>query len=415
MGLRSDWRRCVIAAGLGLVLAAATGPAPAYADPHEDKARVDAALVKTHATLEGLTAQAQQAAVALDQATKQLAVAQAALADATGRVAAARADARQAARAARAAANRADAARAASAAAQAQLDQATDHLTAFVQAAYKGSRLGALNALISATSPSAVTADLAVLDILAGQQQAAVDEAATQRVRAKEAQNTAEAAAAEAKAARLKAQHALDAATAAEEVAQQATDQVAQVAAQKQAALAAVNAQKAAVLKEYAELKAESERIAAELRKASQPPTAPKVQSGARLLMPVVGWKSSDFGWRYDPYYHVWQLHAGVDLAAAGGSPIYAAAAGTVAKAGWYGGYGNYTCILHGTYHDKSLATCYGHQSKILVRVGQHVSRGQLIGRVGTTGASTGYHLHFEVRLDGEPVQPLTWLPSCLC
>jgi murein DD-endopeptidase MepM/ murein hydrolase activator NlpD len=131
--------------------------------------------------------------------------------------------------------------------------------------------------------------------------------------------------------------------------------------------------------------------------------------------MPVHGWKSSNFGMRFDPVYKVYQLHAGVDLAAGGGQPIVAAADGVVVRAGWGGGNGNYTCISHGIYQGKGLATCYGHQSQILVKAGQRVHRGELLGRVGTTGASTGYHLHFEVRLNGAPIQPLNWLPGCLC
>jgi murein DD-endopeptidase MepM/ murein hydrolase activator NlpD len=131
--------------------------------------------------------------------------------------------------------------------------------------------------------------------------------------------------------------------------------------------------------------------------------------------MPVRGWKSSDFGMRFDPFFRVWQLHAGVDLAAAGGSPIFAAAAGRVVHAGYNGGYGNFTCIGHGRYQGRGLSTCYAHQARILVWSGQWVRRGQLIGRVGTTGASTGNHLHFEVRLDGRPSHPLPWLPGCLC
>jgi murein DD-endopeptidase MepM/ murein hydrolase activator NlpD len=127
--------------------------------------------------------------------------------------------------------------------------------------------------------------------------------------------------------------------------------------------------------------------------------------------MPVNGWKSSDFGMRYDPYFRVWQLHAGTDFAAAGGAPIYAAASGRVVQAGWNGGYGNYTCIYHGENSGgRGIATCYAHQSAILVSPGQYVNRGRVIGRVGTTGASTGNHLHFEVRLDGTPVNPMGYL-----
>jgi murein DD-endopeptidase MepM/ murein hydrolase activator NlpD len=83
-----------------------------------------------------------------------------------------------------------------------------------------------------------------------------------------------------------------------------------------------------------------------------------------------------------------------------------------VVKARWAGGYGNYTCIYHRELPDgRGLSTCYAHQSKILVSAGDRVRQGEVIGRVGTTGASTGNHLHFEVRLDGDPVNPLPWLP----
>ena len=110
------------------------------------------------------------------------------------------------------------------------------------------------------------------------------------------------------------------------------------------------------------------------------------------------------------------QLHAGTDYAAPRGTPIRAAASGRVIRAGWNGGYGNYTCIYHYEVSGgRGLSTCYGHQSSILVSKGQWVTRGQTIGRVGTTGASTGYHLHFETRVDGVPRNPLGYLPACLC
>jgi murein DD-endopeptidase MepM/ murein hydrolase activator NlpD len=84
-------------------------------------------------------------------------------------------------------------------------------------------------------------------------------------------------------------------------------------------------------------------------------------------------------------------------------------------RAGWAGGYGNYTCLDHGRLDGVDFMTCYGHQSAILVHVGEFVHRGDIIGRVGTTGASTGNHLHFETRFDGVPRNPLKYLPSCLC
>jgi murein DD-endopeptidase MepM/ murein hydrolase activator NlpD len=131
---------------------------------------------------------------------------------------------------------------------------------------------------------------------------------------------------------------------------------------------------------------------------------------GGRLLRPVRGAFTSAFGNRFDPYYRVWQLHAGIDIGAPSGAEIVAAAAGRVTQAGWSGGYGNYTCIDHGQIDGQRLSTCYGHQQKIMVTPGQRVSAGQVIGLVGSTGASTGPHLHFEVRLSGRPVDPKPWL-----
>ena len=165
--------------------------------------------------------------------------------------------------------------------------------------------------------------------------------------------------------------------------------------------------ERAATEQRLAELQAESDRIAAEIR-ALAAGGGPVLRAGARLLMPVQGGrKTSDFGNRFDPFYERWQLHAGVDIAVAGGAPIYASAAGKVFRAGWNGGYGNYTCIYHGTQSGKGVATCYAHQSAILVSLNQQVNMGDIIGRVGTTGASTGNHLHFEVRLDGDPGGPV--------
>ncbi|MFC4018376.1 M23 family metallopeptidase [Micromonospora sp. GCM10011542] len=129
-----------------------------------------------------------------------------------------------------------------------------------------------------------------------------------------------------------------------------------------------------------------------------------------RLGRPLSGRLTSQFGTRFDPYYKVWQLHAGVDIAAPIGTPIRAAADGRVSRAGWYGGYGNYTCIDHGNTDRQRISTCYGHQSKLLVSPGDRVRAGQVIGLVGSTGASTGPHLHFEVRLGGRPVDPLPWI-----
>jgi murein DD-endopeptidase MepM/ murein hydrolase activator NlpD len=125
------------------------------------------------------------------------------------------------------------------------------------------------------------------------------------------------------------------------------------------------------------------------------------------LLWPVSGPITSPFGWRVHPIFGTKKLHTGIDIGVAYGTPIKAAAAGTVILAQTYGGYGNATAIDHGG----GLSTLYGHQSKIIVKVGQKVTMGEVIGYVGCTGYCTGPHLHFEVREDGTPVNPTKYLP----
>lgn len=113
-------------------------------------------------------------------------------------------------------------------------------------------------------------------------------------------------------------------------------------------------------------------------------------------------------GYRFtSPYGMRWgRLHAGVDLAIAEGTPYKAVHAGTVKLASWYGGYGNAIIIDHGN----GIETIYGHSSKLLVKVGQKVNAGDVIGLVGNTGHSFGSHLHFEVHVDGTPTDPIPWM-----
>lgn len=111
---------------------------------------------------------------------------------------------------------------------------------------------------------------------------------------------------------------------------------------------------------------------------------------------------SSPFGRRWG------RMHEGVDLAGAYGSPIYTTGDGTVTRAGWVSGYGNLVEVTH----DFGLVTRYGHMSKIRVKVGQRVSRGDRLGDMGSTGRSTGNHVHYEVRVNGTPVNPMTYLKA---
>lgn len=121
---------------------------------------------------------------------------------------------------------------------------------------------------------------------------------------------------------------------------------------------------------------------------------------------PVNGVITSSYGYRMHPVLGYARLHSGTDFGAATGTPIVAAASGTVVSAGWLGGYGNATIISHGG----GMATLYAHQSRLAVGSGARVSRGQVIGYVGSTGMSTGPHLHFEVRINGSTVDPARYL-----
>ena len=167
----------------------------------------------------------------------------------------------------------------------------------------------------------------------------------------------------------------------------------------KKADLATLSAQERADAGEIDSLQEVSAELAAKIQAAQSHSTVRHTGSG-QLSWPVSAPITSPFGWRWG------RMHEGVDLGAAYGTPIAAAGSGTVIYAGWLGGYGNLTVIDHGG----GLATAYGHQSRIAVSVGQQVTRGEIIGYVGSTGHSTGPHLHFEVRVNGQPVDPLGYL-----
>jgi murein DD-endopeptidase MepM/ murein hydrolase activator NlpD len=126
------------------------------------------------------------------------------------------------------------------------------------------------------------------------------------------------------------------------------------------------------------------------------------VESG--MMMPVDGHITSYFGYRYHPILHFTRFHAGLDIGASWGTPIVAAGDGRVVAAGWAGGYGREVKIAHGG----GLVSLYGHMSSIVAEPGSFVRQGQVIGYVGSSGLSTGPHVHFEVRENGQAVNPLS-------
>jgi murein DD-endopeptidase MepM/ murein hydrolase activator NlpD len=398
----------------GLLL---TGSGPAFAAPGGDAAdRAGRAVDRAEALLENATATAQQAARRFEAASAALPAARTNLATARGLVAAALTDANTAGRQANAARASYGVVAVRFEQAQGKLDSARVRVDGIAQASYMGSEFSRINVLVDASGPQDVIDRLSLIVQVMRTQQHDVDVLTSARGTARTEQDRAALAKRTAEVTEMSAREKLRAAQAAQASAVRAKRALDQIAASRLAALRVATGQRSAVLARYQAAKEEEARIQDQLRGFSARAGAGSGRyAGGRLLMPVDGWKSSNFGYRYDPFYRVWQLHAGTDFAAPHGMPIHAAANGRVVRAGWDGGYGNYTCLDHGHFDGVDFMTCYGHQSAILVDVGEWVHRGDVIGRVGTTGASTGNHLHFETRFDGVPRNPLKYLPSCLC
>ncbi len=151
-----------------------------------------------------------------------------------------------------------------------------------------------------------------------------------------------------------------------------------------------------------AELKRDADALISQIKKLQD---SQRVYEGGTFLWPVPSstYITSSFGSRLHPIYRTWRMHTGTDIGASYGANIVAAASGKVIMSSWYGGYGNCVMIDHGS----GIVTLYGHCSSRLVSAGQEVSRGQVIARVGSTGNSTGNHCHFEVRINGQYVNPM--------
>ncbi|MBA3349923.1 MAG: M23 family metallopeptidase [Actinobacteria bacterium] len=197
-----------------------------------------------------------------------------------------------------------------------------------------------------------------------------------------------------------------------------ATTRLESAMAEKRGLLDRVESSQSRLRSLEAQLVEDSDRIEAllaarEARRAEQTQTptvsitgSTSAVTGARFLWPAAGAVTSPFGYRVHPIFGDSRLHEGIDIGAAYGAPVVAADSGTVAFAGVMGGYGNAIGVDHGA----GIATTYNHLSTIGVVSGQQVARGEVLGAVGSTGFSTGPHLHFEVRINGTPVDPMPYL-----
>jgi murein DD-endopeptidase MepM/ murein hydrolase activator NlpD len=157
---------------------------------------------------------------------------------------------------------------------------------------------------------------------------------------------------------------------------------------------------------QYKKLQREEARIAAKISADGGDYANP---SG--FIKPVDAAAGSPFGMRFHPILHYWRMHWGTDFGASCGQPIRAMANGKVVSAGWTTyGFGNYTIISYGKMFGANLASGYAHQSKVIVHAGEHVKQGQIVGYVGTTGLSTGCHLHLQIYRNGVRVNPMRYL-----
>lgn len=395
-------------------------------DLKKREAEAAAALEDSTAAVQAAGAELARIAAALPEAERQVSVAQ-------GELAGARAKAG----AARAAAERAEQARVEAQAevddANLQVEDSRDDVARLARRAYQRGRLGDVRDVMDATNPtdliergemlrSVFRAGTASIDrvtdarlVLAGKtaQLKAEEKAATQAREQADAQ--------QARAEQVTAQ------------AEAAVQRVAGLVADRQAAVATAEQHREDDRRSYEQAQAESRALAERIRRAeaeaarraaaekaraeaaaraarqrgaAPPAAAPQTARSDGWIWPGNGRLTSRYGYRTHPIYGDRRFHAGIDLGGGFGAPLVATRAGTVIVAGPSGGYGNLIVISHGN----GLTSSYAHLSSMAVREGQDVAQGQSVGRVGSTGNVTGPHLHFEIRLDGEPVDPMDYL-----
>ncbi|WP_270886643.1 M23 family metallopeptidase [Pedococcus sp. 5OH_020] len=399
---------------------------PAATDPDKAKKQVDREVAALKNQLEDTSSSLQAAYVALRQTQAQLPAAQKALDRATS--AQAQADAFNDDMAVALAVAEANEARAVD-----QLDgtrrsvvDSRTRIARFASQLYQDQGMGQLSVALNATSPEDFASRIALTDTVMDVQHQSLTRLATAQADATAQEAHLKALQAQVEASKKAAEAALAKATLARAEAASAKQALDSLAARQAAQSRALEAQKAAENRQLSKARQEQARLqkvliarakaakaaaarrAAALRRAGRK-VPPPPRADNFLSAPSDGWISSEFGMRFHPILHYWRLHAGRDFAADCGTPIRAAAPGQIISAGWGGGYGNRIMLDHGIVRGVDLVTTYNHMSRYTVRSGQ-VSRGQVIGYVGTTGSSTGCHLHFETYEDGIPKDPRRWL-----
>jgi murein DD-endopeptidase MepM/ murein hydrolase activator NlpD len=406
-------RRTAICAALLSLAALVT--APAHADSSGDVKR---RVADASAALEDSTAAVRTAAASLSAGAAQLPAAQQDVSTARGELAGARARLAEATTHVRRAELATVAAQRRVDDASAQVQQGRDTVALLARRSYQQGPLGDMSQMLATGSPQDLVDRVSLLKQVFRNQNDALQGLSVNRLHL--------ATATAGLAAQQKDLETAQAAAAAGEEkarsiavrAEQAAARVAQLIAQRKSALADAQSARAADVKEYQAAQAASRQLAIHLRNLARARALAAQRShisiarpsSARFVWPTDGHFTSPFGWRMHPIFHEMRFHAGIDIGAPIGTPVWAADGGTVIYAGYASGYGTLVLVSHGTVNGQDLTTGYAHMSELDVSVGQSVGRGQQVGRVGNEGNSTGPHLHFEVRLDGNPVDPLDWV-----
>lgn len=386
-------------------------------DPDAQKQSVDTQLQQLRAQLHDTEASLAEAYLALRDTEAKLPGAQAALTQAEADLRAAEAaDAQAAADLQRAQANEQKAI-AELDATTAEIARGRGRVASFAGQVYMEQGMGSFGAAVDAANPQQFADRMALVGAVMDNQHSALTRLATARASQTAQKAHVEALRADSERAKKKAEDAVAARTSARAAAQAAKTALDTLAADQRAHSGAVQAKLVGEQQREASMQAESDRLAAvikqraeEARRAAAAAALQAQSTTGFMSWPMPGgYVTSEFGYRIHPITGVRTLHEGRDLAAPCGTPIVAALDGTILSAGDAGGFGNRVVIDHGIQRGVPVATAYNHMQAIAAWSGT-VRRGQVIGYEGTTGFSTGCHLHFMVYVDGTPTNPRGWL-----
>jgi murein DD-endopeptidase MepM/ murein hydrolase activator NlpD len=422
----------LLCAGVVAPLASADEPKPGGADLEHRKAQVEGRIKGVHQDLDESSSQLQSATAALSAAQTQLGSAQARLAQTRGQLTAAQVLDQQMAAKLRAAQDRLRQARSDLEAGRTKITEEQDVLGRIVVQNYQSGdpSLMGLSMVLTSQDPAELTGQLNSVQNVMDKESMVLDRLEAtrallsvqeQEVRTAQGQVARERVAAAANLARKRGLEAQ---------AESAEASVHQLVDARAAARSAAQEAKVADLAQLANLQTERDRIAVVLKRRADRARARAaaaaaaagnaggnalvdggaVASSGFLNYPVSGSVTSPFGWRVHPIYGYRSLHDGVDFGAACGTPIRATAAGTVLERYFQTAWGNRVIVDHGFHHGVGLATISNHlNAPAIVSPGQHVERGQILGYVGSTGWSTGCHLHFTVLQNGVAADPMSW------